>query len=575
MPELSGQLSLDEVDDLTRSVFEAMSTERNADSYLAHLIGDFLAPGDGLSKAAGTSQARAALEAVAAWAEERAASAGSLLSVFRILRAVSPRIWASAAAENNHVGLAVRSIAEVLTLAAGELEAIEGPPGRLVSQGDAAVAGIVLAGAEAYSNLAAAHRCVAKGQLCQVESLGPLMFHTPGDQAVSRLIAIRDKRINDFTDDLGTAGFISGSQIEGYDGVLIIGAQATDPAELIDDARTDRPAIRTSLSTGETIWLWERSAQWSFQHGLNGAMARLQPYEPLLQAALGCRIGDMLAVLQGISVEQLEAWELYPGVPRDLDLNGYFFAPHPDAAAFERFRLRANENRLAGADQMTTQTLTNALDALTVRRNRVDPALPFARLPLVECGDWLLVDATATRLSGPLQRIEVPDRARDGFAQSLEAQVHEQLAPLGEQPFPPSRNIQSDTGMTRSDLDASVIIGNVLVAVDCYGSPWSARLDLGDWSPTSSRARNLAQKVRDWDAKWSRFLAEGCNWLSPHGIQFVLPAVVTPGPEWFADDDQELWFTPATPRACTVVELKAVLTGVDTARWQLAVPAQP
>lgn len=71
--------------------------------------------------------------------------------------------------------------------------------------------------------------------------------------------------------------------------------------------------------------------------------------------------------------------------------------------------------------------------------------LPFSRLPLIECGDWLLVDATSTRLSALTQRVVIPDSSRTGFATAFEAQLHERLSPLGRQPFGPGKKTEGPT----------------------------------------------------------------------------------------------------------------------------------
>lgn len=113
-----------------------------------------------------------------------------------------------------------------------------------------------------------------------------------------------------------------------------------------------------------------------------------------------------------------------------------------------------------------------------------------------------------------------------------------------------------------------MIIGDLLVAVDCWRSPWSALLDSGESRPTSSRALNLARKVQEWDSKWQRIIDSDSAWLTDQGVQHVMPVVVTPGPEWIAEDDAQLSFTPDVPRACTVAELEQVL-GDDRADLRL------
>ncbi|MGB3411462.1 MAG: hypothetical protein WBA45_09700 [Microthrixaceae bacterium] len=110
-----------------------------------------------------------------------------------------------------------------------------------------------------------------------------------------------------------------------------------------------------------------------------------------------------------------------------------------------------------------------------------------------------------------------------------------------------------------TDLDASVVIDDVLIAVDCYSSAWTPAHDRGDHRATRNRSDNLIQKLRDWDDKWRRIAADPPTEIKRRGVRSVVPVVATAGAEWLASDDSDLWITAAIPRICTIAELTQVI----------------
>ena len=107
---------------------------------------------------------------------------------------------------------------------------------------------------------------------------------------------------------------------------------------------------------------------------------------------------------------------------------------------------------------------------------------------------------------------------------------------------------------------ASVIIGDTLVTVDCYTSPWTADLDRGVHSATRNRVANLRRKLAQWDGRWSD-IARNHSDLLPSNIRHIVPVVVSTLAEWIDDDsDPSEWLEPEVPRICTAHELDGVLS---------------
>ena len=142
--------------------------------------------------------------------------------------------------------------------------------------------------------------------------------------------------------------------------------------------------------------------------------------------------------------------------------------------------------------------------------------------------------------------------------------VHARLAELGIQPYPSGVRFRRGDKTEITDLDASVVIDGVLVAVDCFAAPWRASLDDGDHATTRNRAEAIELKLRAWDLKWQEVVSAESQLLTDE-ITHVLPVVVTPGPEWIRSADPDLWFTSGRPRICTVTELRDQLRHLDVA----------
>lgn len=278
--------SLDDVDGLTKRAFAEMTAARAPDGPIVDVFERCLSDGHVLEGESGTALLRSALDAVAAHAVTAAQTAFSLLGTFRAVRAVSPRIWATAAAQGHHVGTAVRSTAELLILRAGPLPSLDVEPDRLVADEDVACAGRLLAAAEARTNLAAVHRRVAKGEIVRVENLDPATFSVVGGQVVSRLIGIRDHRTRIVSEENGITGFVTSDLAEpSGDGPLILGGEFVQPDELVHFVDgLDRPR-RITISVGPRGPAdWERTVWWGFRDDLTASSRSLIAYEPLLQA---------------------------------------------------------------------------------------------------------------------------------------------------------------------------------------------------------------------------------------------------------------------------------------------------
>jgi hypothetical protein len=50
----------------------------------------------------------------------------------------------------------------------------------------------------------------------------------------------------------------------------------------------------------------------------------------------------------------------------------------------------------------------------------------------------------------------------------------------------------------------------------------------------------------------------------PHGVEYIVPCVVTPTAEWIPNPDSRYWFGAALPRVCTVQEAELIARVVAT-----------
>ena len=100
----------------------------------------------------------------------------------------------------------------------------------------------------------------------------------------------------------------------------------------------------------------------------------------------------------------------------------------------------------------------------------------------------MLYDAVHVRLPNPLLwSVQFDEASRAQLARRFESDAHVHLAPFGSQPWPVGKNLSVD-GEKFTDVDASVVINDLLVVVDCYNSRWTPDLDLGSHAVTRNRA---------------------------------------------------------------------------------------
>lgn len=215
------------------------------------------------------------------------------------------------------------------------------------------------------------------------------------------------------------------------------------------------------------------------------------------------------------------------------------------------------------ARTLTLDSLRAAIRFLDSGLHPVPLSLPPQQLPLRQIGNAVLYDGlhlqtAPTSLWGVTLSIPVEQKLRKDF----EEDVHAAIGNLGAQPWPQGRNLRRPDGTLLTDADASVQIGDLLVAVDCYGAVWSPLLDEGNNSQTRNRADRVAKKLRDWREVWDD-IAINYPDLLPNGVTQVLAVVVTPGAEWIASWDEDLWLTATTPAICTVGELIDYLSQLD------------
>jgi len=220
----------------------------------------------------------------------------------------------------------------------------------------------------------------------------------------------------------------------------------------------------------------------------------------------------------------------------------------------------------ASADESLGRTLTaDSLDAaLRFLDAGIDPtplSQPPLQRPLRRMGSRILYDGAHLQTSpAALWGSDVSKPVQQRLEKGFEALVHAEITPLGTQPWNSGKHLKRPDGTEITDVDASVQIGNLLVAVDCYGSTWNAALDEGTFNITRNRAEWIIGKLREWRTQWDDIVTNYAD-LLPEGVAEVLAVVVTPGAEWIESLDADLWLEPTVPRICTVEELIGHLRG--------------
>lgn len=279
---------------------------------------------------------------------------------------------------------------------------------------------------------------------------------------------------------------------------------------------------------------------------------------------------DLLVVLAELS-RRLDS-EGACGAPIDLFLREYGLASARWPASHE-WEVAAAAH--SGSVERTTSPISRrslevAAELLTASPNSVHLADSDNAGPILRFGGEFIYDATtvAPRLCGVLRDVRAGDRAQERTARRLERQTHELLSRFGPQPWRSGAQVKiGRRGIT--DIDACVVVGQTLVAVDCYSSPLTTAVELGEHRRTRNRAGELMDKLKRWDVRMKELADTHSQTnidLVSAGVRKVLPVVVSATPEWVPSISPTFWLTDTQPRICSARELARFLVRRDAER---------
>jgi hypothetical protein len=466
------------------------------------------------------------------------------LELFEGLRRVSGRLWA-----RSPIGTetAVRSVAELAVHRYGDWTRCRKPDEPLHSWRHSEVGSLaaIVVLAETYATALAVRRRIAKGQSVTVTSCDPLMYDAAHDEQLGRMIQLLDARSARSTNRLGT-----------------VGAQwpldaTTDDEPWILAAHLTKQAARDPRGLRGPIW-HDPLVDAFYMETVESELEQLS----MLDAGLdGFTLRELHFALDAASTAA-HAARVDP--PATLTLGGYMLALSLAWNLLETAVDQVRANAKSRFHEVTLAGAQRALDFLDSGKANRDLDQTLAQRPLRRIGDVMLYDALHVHIAGPLLwDIPLPDKQQDRRARSAEPIVHQLLAEFGHQPWGAGQKIRTGKDLL-TDVDASVVIGSLLVVVDCYASPWSTDLDHGVHSVTKSRLDNLRAKLKKWHTKWETIAKLHPDKL-PDGVDSVLPVVVSTRVEWINNDDDPLeWLSPEVPRYCTIEELlKLLRDGTD------------
>ena len=545
------------VHEVSNVIAKQITREEREGGRLSQLISDLVRPGDLLVGDDG-------FERAARLSDELDSELKLLLSgrdglkMFAALRHVSPRLWVLTPRSHN----AIRRTAELAVHRYAtwpervclpyHLPRWTGPSLTRVAS--------VLAVAQAFSNTLSARRRIAKGQLIRVASIAPFQFDFDQGTALNRLIDLRDDRISQDGNLLATLG---GLLTPANDPLVmprdwrIVAAEWVAPNEFFPGLEGQLPLER--MGDGSWISLLDRIVRQGFLSDVDALRGQLYDFDQGLRNQLGFGVADMDAVLESLTNGLLKEYSV---PPRTLDFHGFFIAPLPDDSKL--LSMLDPERPTDAPIPLTLKSMQNALEFLDAGHADVKLEHPMQQRPLRRLGNAILYDAVNVRTTPLLWDAPLSEEVRSRMSHGFEAKVHSYLANFGSQPWCSGKLLKLG-GVIMTDVDASVIVGQTFIVVDCYGSAWRPALDAGSHSETRNRAERLVRKLREWHRKWSE-LATYHDFL-PMGVSRVLPVVVTATPEWLHLLDPDLWLTERIPRICTVGELSGFIgSGMPTGK---------
>jgi hypothetical protein len=122
--------------------------------------------------------------------------------------------------------------------------------------------------------------------------------------------------------------------------------------------------------------------------------------------------------------------------------------------------------------------------------------------------------------------------------------------------------LQSFTG-ERRELDAGVVIGDVLYVLECVSIERPLDYEIGSLTTFSRRRERLDRKVTQvlTLADFLRAKSRGTNYDFTH-VREIVPLVVSPFEEWIWERSERLWLSDGTPRILSAREALDLLMEV-------------
>lgn len=553
------------VDDVTTYVGQRLDASRRAGGPLEAALCSELESGlrlEGKDGQERLQRARAQVEQLIAETLGKLDAMTMLLAA----RSVSPRVWTTLGPVGDEVQPGVRRTLELAIRKhcswKSTIRQMEALPSFLPSHLSALAKAFVYS--EAYVGLMATERRVCKGQAHVVTKVAHLDFEAEGG-LIDRLIDIVDSRSFGAGDPLAPFGTVSnGGAPRGVP--FILGADFVEASEVVDFVSGD--FTWEYLYNGRTVRTADRTARWGFIEDLEAFQDAVAVYDASLRKTAGYGMIDLIAIQHLASMAVLEGYE-GRDLPPVFELLGFgivspiFINMVLDVSGTHPYDAMTPDR------QPTPASLSHAYARLIVRPDEIDLSNPTVVPPLIDVpGGGIIYDLTAAALLGPLyieHTLEESDR--QAFTKDFEVRTQAILADLGKQPWGPGKLLKVH-GKTFTDVDVSVQIGDVLVVVDCYSSPWNRHLDSGAHAKVRNRADHLIAKLEDWQRQWIEIAANHAHHV-PVDVQQVLPIVVTAGPEWISSDAPHLWLTPDLPAILTVQEAHRLLASNQLPRAHL------
>lgn len=546
------------VSDVTTYVGARLDAARSPGGVVDVALRGALTVGEELVFDAGQARLAAARDAV------EASLAGLLrgraaITLLLGARSISPRIWTIHGAVGDDVQPAVRSILELAIQKHATWRCSGRDLERMPSflPGHLAVLAKAFALSEVYAGLLVTERRVCKGQSHTVSSVSPLGFDTDDDSEVARLIEITEARSTASDDLLSMFGTISAGGAPA-EVPFILAASWVPPSDVIDGT-----GFAVELTdAGQTIRTADRTTRRGFIDGLGPFQESVAEYDQSLRATAGYGLIDLHAVQHLMSIAILERYVGEPSLPPAVEFLGLALVPPEVSILFRDINGTHPYDAMEPGRAPTMDSMGRAFDRLLADPKQIELDSPQVRQPLLSLNEQELVyDLSAASLFSPMFiETTLEGQARQDFAKDFEKRTHASIADLGVQPWPSGRAIKK-AGRWLTDVDASVLVGSLLVVADCYSSPWTRDLDRGHIKRVRSRADHLVGKLEKWQRQWLGITQHHPE-LLPSGVDQVLPVVVTSGPEWIPSERQNLWLTPSVPAILTGLELRRLLRPV-------------